>query len=593
MALFRAKAVALAAIVFISVVQIGQHRQLWEVEQPQQQARAQQPRKLKSIMTRAEHGDGGLRAGAQVRNLAVGAPLATVMTLAEHDDGRLRAGAQVRKLALGALATTTGASNDVPALVCDPDGRGTVAAVGSEVRHALKVIGDLPWERGKAGIAGLSGYMYTEHALPSLKDCCATCRERRNCADVTFSGSACKLYATFLKPDSTQLSRCAAAGLANLTTPTLHGGDDRAYRTHFGQGACEATTRPTTAPLVSAAAAAARVWRSRNEVCTLLAGKSWYFSGDSLSRDMWSTLLIWLLEGQASTVDARQAVDPAVACRANEWKYLHYHGVLDCLVGNGVIAVEKNGPFGHLGGGVVTARVCGNVATDNASQNGGSLHYQLVGGLKDVQLVAPALSRTGQPGFSLRGDEGEQRPTTVWVTGPGVAEVVKPDGDLMSWLETVKATTARHPDMQTVLVGTHRRNPARAPPLLATLVAEDGAQGNRRNQHWNQLVRGFVSRSGQTSTATGGAPANASRGNRSSQSPRIGYVDTFDIIVGDLGTADGLHVGFFANLRKLQRILQHLCPDPPLEPVHAPASESEQPSAAARRALASGTVGER
>ena len=66
------------------------------------------------------------------------------------------------------------------------------------------------------------------------------------------------------------------------------------------------------------------------------------FAGDSLIRDMWTTLGIWLLVLDGIDAVEAAAFNHRAACMANAWKYLDYLGMTDLMKQKKVL-VDENG----------------------------------------------------------------------------------------------------------------------------------------------------------------------------------------------------------------------------------------------------------
>ena len=242
--------------------------------------------------------------------------------------------------------------------------------------------------------------------------------------------------------------------------------------------------------------------------CELM-GSRVHFSGDSLIRDLWSATAIWLLrlEGFDPFFHSPGLYQHA-ACMANQWKYLENFGI-----------IEQMQAKGWLRGEVFT--VCHGRT---------ELVFKYGRLFSDLEAVAHH-TKTYEPTLA-----------TALIFGSGVLQMTD-HGDstraLQDWALAMDAcarsgTAASH----VVFMGTHHRIPELAPAQYAPEAFD--LQGNNKIMRWNRIVSD-VARNGSARFVAIDAYA---------------ITDRMDATYAD--TDDGMHMGFWVNLQKMQLVLMHL-----------------------------------
>ena len=136
-----------------------------------------------------------------------------------------------------------------------------------------------------------------------------------------------------------------------------------------------------------------------------------FFAGDSLIRDVWTTLGIWLLV--LDNIDAVEAAafNHRAACMVNAWKYLDYLGITK-LMRRKKVLVDENG--------YRTIRVCGG---------GTKLLFQSANQFNDLSGLSKSINSLASK-------------VDVFVIGGGVHNMVT-HGDnekpLVSWLSRISS----------------------------------------------------------------------------------------------------------------------------------------------------------
>ena len=243
---------------------------------------------------------------------------------------------------------------------------------------------------------------------------------------------------------------------------------------------------------------------SRETACAMLKDRTVFFAGDSLSRDMWSSAGVWLLDEEIRGMEHAGHMNHNQACMLCAWKF----------------APEVWGELKsrQLLTEVLTSQK--SVSTIHACKQGQTkLIFKYARLFGDVQSIAEELAAAPGPDSSK-----------VLVVTAGILQMsdVHEISRVQSWALQLERLASR---WTTVFMGTHRRITELTP--TAFLGDANGPQGNERIRLWTAVVK------------------------------RVGkllrVVDPYNLTsaldAGYRDTEDGLHFGQWINLQKFQSLL--------------------------------------
>jgi len=337
-----------------------------------------------------------------------------------------------------------------------------------------------------------TGKPFWEELTDTPEGCCNKCLKRHECFMFNHRGYVCNMFHRF---DSGSLK--AESG---VVSGAIAGGFEVPFdcRTKGAHCSCPKSTWALNLTFDK--------FPTRASACSKLPSTI-LFAGDSLTRDMWTTLGIWLLV--LDDIDAVEAAafNHRAACMVNAWKYLDYLGITD-LMRRKKVLVDENG--------YRTIRVCGGrtkLLFQSANQFG-----DLSGLSKSINSLTSKID--------------------VFVIGGGIHNMVT-HGDnekpLVSWLSRINSLKYKNTNIgQIIVVGTHYRVIELAPKPYRDYAK--GPQGNKKIFRWNEIMKQhskaftFVNPYNITSSLT------------------ESYEDT----------EDGMHMGFWINLQKVFLVLKSL-----------------------------------
>ena len=336
-------------------------------------------------------------------------------------------------------------------------------------------------------------YMWDE-LVDTPEHCCARCYERGRCRGFSWKTSTeCHMYHGELK--QVKATNAVSGFVTHVEPPP-----DCRWGKSLSRS-CDCPPSTWAFPDLS-------MMTSREAACKLLHGKKILFSGDSLIRDQFHALAMWLLV--LDGIDARRmglATDEHAVCMVNADKFRNYLKINKLL--------EQRKLFSQ--GQAATYSLCGGSTT---------LSYRGARRFNDQQNIANT----------------EQNKPDIWVLGSGVHMMVeygdntKPVTDFANWLSSGGTSGfTKHAIFQ----GTHFRIIERAPTPYRGYA--QGPQGNAKIQKWNSIMIDAASKAG---------------------SKVFDAIDPF-VITSKLDksyrdTEDGMHMGFWVNLQKVQLILEKI-----------------------------------
>jgi hypothetical protein len=164
---------------------------------------------------------------------------------------------------------------------------------------------------------------------------------------------------------------------------------------------------------------------SRKKACHLLDRKEVLFTGDSLVRDTWTSMGLWL-----SDSGNMKTKENFAQCMANHWKILKWSGVEDIIKANGILTSVS---------GVSTFKVCNSRV---------KLHYTGEKRFKDIPPVSNKIKILG---------------IDVWIVGVGIHEMVREGQSLDNIKNFAVWLSEQETPRRIIYMGTHRRIASRAP----------------------------------------------------------------------------------------------------------------------------------
>jgi len=237
---------------------------------------------------------------------------------------------------------------------------------------------------------------------------------------------------------------------------------------------------------------------SRKKACHLLDGKEVLFTGDSLVRDTWTSMGLWL-----SDSGNMKTKENFAQCMANHWKMLKWSGVEDIIKANGILTSVS---------GVSTFKVCNSRV---------KLHYTGEKRFKDIPLVVNKIKTLG---------------IDVWIVGAGIHEMVREGQSLDKIKNFAVWLSEQETPRRIIYMGTHRRIASRAPKPYRKYAY--GEQGNEKIRLWNSIMAAHPT------------------------SSVLSVIDPYFITEGlkdnYSNTEDGMHFGYWVNLLKGQLLLQEI-----------------------------------
>ena len=162
-----------------------------------------------------------------------------------------------------------------------------------------------------------------EELTDSLQHCSNICTSRARCAHSTFQGISCKLYSNVERQKNIPLLRTHQ----NTPTGSWSRDDDSNTNTNVPTdcrtmgNSCDCRKGGMYRPIPF----------TREETCAKIGNSTILFTGDSLVRDVWTTLSLWLLVLDGHDVQKLANTENHAACFFQAWKMLRYMGVVNYL----------------------------------------------------------------------------------------------------------------------------------------------------------------------------------------------------------------------------------------------------------------------
>jgi hypothetical protein len=223
---------------------------------------------------------------------------------------------------------------------------------------------------------------------------------------------------------------------------------------------CRTQGTPCACPESTWATPRADNMMDRATACSLLRGRTILAGGDSLVRDMWTSLALWLLVVDGVDAVHRAGANHHAACMVCAWKFLEFLGVKQELEARGLLVEGSSGTY--------TMSVCSGQAR---------MIFRPAPLFGDLGAIEQAVAAV--PGGSV----------DLLIMGAGVHEMVgagdNEDG-VRWWARSVAALTRSGAARRAVIVGTHSRIIERAPPQYREYA--QGPQGNAKIRAWNAAI---------------------------------------------------------------------------------------------------------
>ena len=196
-----------------------------------------------------------------------------------------------------------------------------------------------------------------EELTDSLQHCSNICSLRARCVHSTFQGISCKLYSNVERQKNIPLLR------THHNTPTGSWSrddedDDDDSNTN--------TNVPTDCRTMGNSCDCRKggMYRpvpfTREETCAKIGNSTILFTGDSLVRDVWTTLSLWLLVLDGHDVQKLANIENHAACFFQAWKMLRYMGVVNYLQRQRLLIMNMRKDL-HVNYDGRLFRVCGGV----------------------------------------------------------------------------------------------------------------------------------------------------------------------------------------------------------------------------------------
>lgn len=243
---------------------------------------------------------------------------------------------------------------------------------------------------------------------------------------------------------------------------------------------------------------------TRSDACNIIMNKTIVFSGDSIIRDVWTTLAVWLLVLDGIDAQFMAGYHHHAVCMIQAWKFLDFVGFTKL--------VQRMGVFD--GGRFV---VCGGSTTL----------------IFDPHWKGDFFSTPGDSLSSHASFLKTRYKADFWILGGFLAQMskVKNRISVVKQFVTKLHHSVEAAQISTFFLGMH----ARIIPLTPAVYLDDamGIQGNKQIQLWNSVL-GEKERS-------------------------FSFVDTYNITLklqlSYDDSEDGAHQGFWVNLQKVQKLL--------------------------------------
>jgi hypothetical protein len=306
-----------------------------------------------------------------------------------------------------------------------------------------------------------------DELVPDVGSCCARCRKRNSCVAFSFVSDACLLFSRLT--GSVQDPGCVSA----------------LVDTHPAPPDCRTLGTPCDCPPSTwAAPNPADDLPDRAAACELLAGRQLFAAGDSLVRDTWTALALWLLVADGVDVVLRAGANHHAACLSCAWKMLILLGVKQDLEARGLLVEGPPETY--------SLSACGGRA---------SLAFIPAPRFSDLDSVLATVAERARGGVA-----------DLLVVGAGVHEMVHAGDDeapVRAWARRVTAAAGPAPPPAdgtgvaargAVVLGTHARIAALAPAQYRDYA--EGPQGNAKIRGWNAATAKEVA-----AAAAAGRPA--------------------------------------------------------------------------------------
>lgn len=369
----------------------------------------------------------------------------------------------------------------------------------------------------------LGRYMWYE-LVHTVGQCCALCHARHACRGFAFrDGDVCFLFASVSAsvPMPGTTSGRVQGKAQGQPKETVAPGVSVPVMCRTLDGQCDCPTATFAPERFTRRQACAALHTGGDRPTPVL------ISGDSLYRDIWTTMALWLLTLEGIDVRLMAGQQTHAACFAHAWKVLDWLEATSMLKEKGFYE-ERNVLRDTSGRPVASTsvfRVC---------QGSVHLHYAKANRFTDLPRVVAVLKSAREA----------QHPFAIWATGGGLWEMPQhpsDDSPMRRWVEAIVSHAGLAE--QTVYVGLHRRLVSRTPKRYQAYA--QGPQGNARIRSWNAIAETVCGERGIKVVRT------------------FGVTESLPEHFG--GTEDGMHMSFWINLQKVQLLLAEVAPlDRPL-----------------------------
>ena len=202
-----------------------------------------------------------------------------------------------------------------------PDWKGGDGMIQTIDKQARRLQCDANLQDGKVW----RGVFMWDELTDTVAGCCARCHLRHHCVAFTYAAHTCFMYQAV---HDMEVQTGAVSGRITGTQDEV----PPDCRTSVSPCDCPRTTWSVEPGMML----------ERTDACAVLSNKTVYVSGDSLMRDLWTTMAMWLLVLDGINPIMDSGAENHAACMSNAWKILDFIGITDKLKKGGLIR-EQDG----------------------------------------------------------------------------------------------------------------------------------------------------------------------------------------------------------------------------------------------------------
>jgi hypothetical protein len=380
-----------------------------------------------------------------------------------------------------------------------------------------------------------------EELSDTRKHCADLCKKRLRCVKFWFQGILCRLFSTFPRnPNIESYGKMKRPWTLTTTTST-------------NATSTEPIPKQATVPIDcqtmgdSCDCRHGGMYRSvpftRKETCKKIKDQTILFTGDSLIRDVWTTLSLWLLVEDGYDVQYISSIENHVACFFQAWKMLRYTGMVNYLTSKKVLFMSiredlqlpYNGRMFLVCGGRTKLVFEDEKKLSSVKQNSPNLIKKLQ---PHIWVLGAGVHNMVEEGESINGINAFSTFLNDLGKDNGILPIERNSSTSSSSRSRINSNSNSNSNRklnQIIYIGTHYRIVERTP--LPYLQFARGPQGNSKIQKWNNIM---------DKNAVYYEPINPYEYTKSVVSTVDWYRDT----------EDGFHMGWWVNIQKVQMIIE-------------------------------------